>query len=44
MPYWIVRNSYGLKWGDFGDFKVRRGFDDYGIESELSGYDVEILI
>jgi hypothetical protein len=26
-----------------GDFHVRMGFDDFGIESELSGYDVEII-
>lgn len=23
--YWIVRNSYGAKWGMNGDFMVRRG-------------------
>jgi cathepsin F len=38
MPYWIVRNSYGDGWGMNGDFHVRRGFDDFGIESELTGY------
>ena len=43
MPYWIVRNSYGDKWGMHGDFLVRRGHNDWGIESELSGYDVELL-
>lgn len=26
-----------------GDFFVRRGHDDYGIESELSGYQVSLL-
>jgi hypothetical protein len=26
-----------------GDFYVRRGFDDFGIESELSAYDVELI-
>lgn len=43
MPYWIVRNSYGDKWGMNGDFLVRRGHDDFGIESELSGYEVELI-
>jgi len=43
MPYWIMRNSYGDKWGMNGDFHVRMGFDDFGVESELSGYDVELL-
>jgi cathepsin F len=38
MPYWIVRNSYGDGWGMNGDFHVRRGNDDFGIESELTGY------
>jgi len=42
-PYWIARNSYGDEWGMTGDFLVRRGRNDYGIESELSGYDVELL-
>lgn len=32
--YWIVRNSYGTKWGQNGDFLIRRGQDDLGIESE----------
>lgn len=38
--YWIVRNSYGRKWGMQGDFLVRRGANDFGIESETTGYDV----
>jgi C1A family cysteine protease len=42
-PYWIARNSYGDEWGMRGDFFVRRGRNDYGIESELSGYDVQLL-
>lgn len=42
-PYWIVRNSYGDSWGMHGDFHVRRGQNDFGIESELSGYDLELF-
>ena len=37
--YWRVRNSYGNKWGMQGDFLVRRGENDFGIESETTGYD-----
>ena len=29
--YWVVRNSYGDKWGMNGDFLVRRGENDFGI-------------
>ena len=43
LPVWIARNSYGDHWGLNGDFLVRRGFDDFGIESELSGYEVELI-
>eukprot|EP00356_Strombidium_inclinatum_P003629 CAMPEP_0170485226 /NCGR_PEP_ID=MMETSP0208-20121228/4534_1 /TAXON_ID=197538 /ORGANISM="Strombidium inclinatum, Strain S3" /LENGTH=279 /DNA_ID=CAMNT_0010758809 /DNA_START=1218 /DNA_END=2053 /DNA_ORIENTATION=- len=38
--YWIVRNSYGKRWGMDGDFLVRRGENDFGIESETTGYTV----
>ena len=40
LPYWIVRNSYGSDWGMYGDYHIRRGLNDFGIESEISGYDV----
>ena len=39
--FWIVRNSYGKRWGMSGDFLVRRGENDFGIESETTGYFVE---
>ena len=38
--FWRVRNSYGEKWGMKGDFLVRRGENDFGIESETTAYDV----
>ena len=37
--YWLVRNSYGPTWGKKGDFKVQRGQDDFGIESNLVSYE-----
>jgi len=39
--YWIARNSYGNKFGMDGDFYVARGSDDFGIESEQTGFGVE---
>ena len=33
MQYWIIRNSYGDKWGDKGHMKVERGVNAFGIES-----------
>ena len=39
--YWKVRNSYGSKWGMNGDFWVRRGENDFGIESETTAYSVQ---
>ena len=38
--FWRVRNSYGDKWGMSGNFLVRRGENDFGIESETTAYDV----
>ena len=42
--YWIVRNSYGPSWGMSGDFMVRRGGDDMGIESEQVAFEPELLM
>jgi len=35
VPYWLVVNSWNEDWGDRGLFKIRRGNDECGIESEV---------
>jgi len=37
--YWIVRNSYGEKWGMDGDFLVKRGNNDFGMEVEQIAFE-----
>jgi len=37
--YWIVRNSYGPNWGMSGDFLVKRGFNDFGMEVEQIAFE-----
>ncbi|KAK2503891.1 hypothetical protein MC885_020929 [Smutsia gigantea] len=34
-PYWLVGNSWNTDWGDGGFFKILRGQDHCGIESEI---------
>jgi len=34
--HWIVRNSWGQYWGEFGFFRVEMGDNQLGIESEVS--------
>ncbi|XP_023570378.1 cathepsin B isoform X2 [Octodon degus] len=35
VPYWLVGNSWNVDWGDHGFFKIVRGEDHCGIESEI---------
>jgi len=37
--YWIVRNSYGPGWGMNGDFLVKRGSNDFGMEVEQIAFE-----
>ena len=43
VKYWIVRNTHGNGWGMHGDFYNRRGLNDWGIESELSAFEPELI-
>jgi len=39
VPYWLVANSWNEDWGEKGLFKIRRGNNECGIESEITaGY------
>lgn len=33
MPFWLVANSWSPHWGIGGNFKIRRGTNECGIES-----------
>lgn len=34
-PYWLAANSWNTDWGDKGFFKILRGSDECGIESDV---------
>ncbi|XP_006820753.2 cathepsin B-like [Saccoglossus kowalevskii] len=34
--YWLVANSWNEDWGDQGFFKILRGVDECGIESQIT--------
>ncbi len=34
-PYWTVANSWNESWGDNGTFKILRGVNHCGIESQV---------
>ncbi|XP_076042541.1 cathepsin B-like [Oratosquilla oratoria] len=36
VPYWLCANSWNTDWGDNGYFKILRGSDHCGIESEIT--------
>ncbi|UKK01312.2 cysteine proteinase [Theileria orientalis] len=42
FKYWVVRNSWGKNWGDKGFFKLARGRNAFGIESEAVVLDPDV--
>lgn len=36
VPYWLCANSWNTDWGDKGFFKILRGKDECGIESDIN--------
>lgn len=34
-PYWLVANSWNEDWGDKGFFRIKRGHNECGIESQI---------
>ena len=41
--FWHLRNSYGDNWGKSGDFMLRRGHDDLGLEGEQVAFEPELI-
>ncbi|CAJ0594667.1 unnamed protein product [Cylicocyclus nassatus] len=37
IPYWLVANSWNTDWGENGFFRIIRGTDECGIESNIVG-------
>jgi cathepsin B len=41
--YWTIQNSWNESWGEKGNFRIVRGTDECGIESEGNGADAPAL-
>lgn len=41
--YWIVKNTWGERWGEKGYFKLLRGKEHCGIHTYVSAPHVDVL-
>ena len=39
QKYWILRNSYGQRWGDKGNLMIQRGKNDFALEVEATAFE-----
>lgn len=39
VDYWDIQNTWGPTFGTNGYFKMRRGYNDMGMESDTTGCD-----